>query len=54
MLIHVYIYDIFSTNMDAITVSITKYEPLLEGISAYAEHIKHYFVVFSEGGGQIF
>ena len=30
------------------------YEPLLEGISAYAEHVTHYFVVFSERSGKMF
>ena len=31
------------------------YEPLLEGISAYAEHVvTNYFAVFSERGGQCF
>ena len=30
------------------------YEPLLEGISAYTEHVTNYFAVFSEKGGQMF
>ena len=30
------------------------YEPLLEGISAYAEHVANYFAVFSKRGGQMF
>ena len=30
------------------------YEPFLEGVSAYAEHVANYFVVFSKRGGQMF
>ena len=30
------------------------YVPLLEGISAYAEHVTNCFAVFSERGGQMF
>ena len=30
------------------------YEPLLEGTSAYAEHVTNYFAVFSERGSKIF
>ena len=29
-------------------------EALLEGISAYGEHVTNYFAVFSERGGQMF
>ena len=29
------------------------YEPLHEGVSAYAEHVTNYFAVFSERGGQM-
>ena len=30
------------------------YEPLLKGVSAYAEHDANYFAVFSKRGGQMF
>ena len=30
------------------------YEPLLKGVSPYAEHVANYFAVFSERGGQMF
>ena len=30
------------------------YELLLEGLSAYAEHVANYFAVFSMRGGQMF
>ena len=30
------------------------YEPLLEGVSVYAEHVANYFAVFSKRGGQLF
>ena len=49
----IYIYDTFSTNMGEIRVKIS-YEPLLEGIFGYAEHVTNYFAVFSERGGQMF
>ena len=38
----IYIYDIFSTNMGEITV----YEALLEGVSAYAEHVTVFCCIF--------
>ena len=30
-----------------------RYEPLLDGVSAYAERVTNYFAIFSEGGGHI-
>ena len=42
------------TTNESQEVSKQSYEPLLEGASAYAEHVANYFAVFSERGGQMF